>query len=822
MNDLIGSGDLGKRFIICGDFNCPGPVNTRGLINTELLHLIEEHNLHQHVHIATCRTENILDHVFTCEDNNIVDNVAVHDVNLSDHYLVTCRITEPLRGPPAISTRFRCWKRLDTDEFKCRVLKSSAFLERATTAETFAEQMEQDICRILDDLIPMREFTRRIGKLRNRWLSTEAKNAKQERRRLERKWKSTGLESVRQAYRKVCKLANKLIKDSFHRSYSERVRESSHDPKKLWQTVKGLLHTSHSSHNDQPELCQAFASFMTQKIDKVKTSVASYISQAASPIATPDRAVSVPPLTILAPASVAEVRRLIAKLPNKTSPLDYIHTSVLKSCIDVFAPLITHLANLSFSEGCFPNQFKQAQVTPLLKKSGLDQSDPANYRPISNLNTIGKIIERLFLARLLPHVAETGNFNPLQSAYRKNHSTETALLKILDDLYRIIDSKNAAVLIGLDLSAAFDTINHSMLLDRIQHTFGLTGSAHDWLQSYLSNRSQYVKVGNTQSVPSPVIIGVPQGSVLGPFLFSIYVSPIADIIASHGVKFHQYADDTQLYTAVKSGSDTHSIKNLESCCCAVRDWFAKNGMLLNPDKSEVLLVARKSVAKTFADGSGISVAGSDITFSIKLKSLGVTLDQNLSFDQHVQNTVKASNFHIRALRHIRPHLDKTVANTVACSIVTSRLDYCNSLLYNTSAANIKKLQRVQNSLARVVAGTKRRDHISPVLQELHWLPIEQRIKYKIALITHRAFHEQQPPYLAEIAVKHQPSRNLRSGTQNRLAKPKEIFTSLGSQSFTHAAETEWNKLPDELRKTESTISFKKKLKTTLFKEIYSL
>ncbi len=167
-----------------------------------------------------------------------------------------------------------------------------------------------------------------------------------------------------------------------------------------------------------------------------------------------------------------------------------------------------------------------------------------------------------------------------------------------------------------------------------------------------------------------------QGSVLGPFLFSVYVSPIADVITSHGVQFHQYADDTQLYVAVKSHSD---IIKLEECSIAVRDWFAENGMLLNPDKSEVLLVARKANADKFAHGTGVRVADSDITFSVKLKSLGVTLDQNLSFDQHISNIVKSSNYNIRALRHIRPMLDKKTANTVACSIVSTRLDYCNSL-----------------------------------------------------------------------------------------------------------------------------------------------
>ena len=153
--------------------------------------------------------------------------------------------------------------------------------------------------------------------------------------------------------------------------------------------------------------------------------------------------------------------RTIKHLPNKTSPLDYIHTSILKSCVDVFAPMITRLINLSFTEGCFPDQFKQAQVTPLIKKAGLDETDPANYTPISNLNTIGKIIERICLVRMLPHISSTGNFSPLQSAYRKRHSTETALLKILDDLYRVVDYKKAAVLTYLQSSTPSTIVFYS-------------------------------------------------------------------------------------------------------------------------------------------------------------------------------------------------------------------------------------------------------------------------------------------------------------------------------------------------------------------------
>ena len=177
-----------------------------------------------------------------------------------------------------------------------------------------------------------------------------------------------------------------------------------------------------------------FSSFFNEKIVKAKAKISALKATLTS---NPPRAQTAQvhsSLDSLAETSVTEVAKLISRLPNKSSPLDYIHTSILKSCSDVFSPLIARLANLSFSEGRFPDRFKVAQVTPLIKKEGLDVNDPANYRPISNLNTISKIIERLCLARLLPHVAATGHFKPLQSAYRKHHSTETALLKILDDL----------------------------------------------------------------------------------------------------------------------------------------------------------------------------------------------------------------------------------------------------------------------------------------------------------------------------------------------------------------------------------------------------
>ena len=179
-------------------------------------------------------------------------------------------------------------------------------------------------------------------------------------------------------------------------------------------------------------------------------------------------------------------------MSSKSSPLDYVSTSLLKSCASTFSILISHLANLSFDQAAFPSKFKHALITPLLKKPGLSKSDPSNFRPISNLNTIGKILECLALARLLPHLSISPSFSPLQSAYRKFHSTETALLKLTNDIMDAIDSGKVKILAALDMSAAFDTLDHTTLLHRLEHTFGLSGTVHTWIHSYLTNRSSFV------------------------------------------------------------------------------------------------------------------------------------------------------------------------------------------------------------------------------------------------------------------------------------------------------------------------------------------
>ena len=241
----------------------------------------------------------------------------------------------------------------------------------------------------------------------------------------------------------------------------------------------------------------------------------------------------------------------------------------------------------------------------------------------------------------------------MQSAYRRHHSTETSLIHLLDSVYHAADDGLATLLLSLDLSAAFDTIDHSILLKRLSTSFGVMGSAHNWLNSYLSERSNSVRVGSSSSSVLSSICGVPQGSVLGPVLFSIYISPIAHIASQFNVSQQQYADDTQLMLFLSPSDLDGSLLNLQQCLSSLKSWFFHNGLALNSDKIDAICLGTTHHRQSLSDLASIQVADASVTLSDHIKLLGVTLDNRLSFDKLVSNVCSISYFLIRALLHIR-------------------------------------------------------------------------------------------------------------------------------------------------------------------------
>ena len=358
-------------------------------------------------------------------------------------------------------------------------------------------------------------------------------------------------------------------------------------------------------------------------------------------------------------------------------------------------------------------------------------------------------------------------------------------------------------------------VDHQLLLNRLRNSFAVTGTALDWIHSYLNGRFQRVKVGHFQSPNNfELSMGVPQGSVLGPLLFSAYISPVGALINSFGVGHQQYADDTQLFISLAPADSSASMLQLENSLYCLHAWFCLNGLALNPDKSDAIWFSTTQRLRTLSPAASVDVAGSAIDLSETIKVLGVTLDTNLTFNQHVSSVCKSANYHIRALRHIRASLTDEMAKSIAVALVSSRLDYANSVLYGTSQANLHKLQRVQNTLAKLTVNNKQLSS-DQARAYLHWLPVKHRITFKLAMLTYKVSLTNCPGYLANLISPYQPTRCLRSAGHHLLTLPR-VSSAIGSKAFSIAAPSVWNRLPDNLRAAPSLTTFKRLLKTHLF------
>ncbi|PVD32958.1 hypothetical protein C0Q70_08405 [Pomacea canaliculata] len=275
-----------------------------------------------------------------------------------------------------------------------------------------------------------------------------------------------------------------------------------------------------------------------------------------------------------------------------------------------------------------------------------------------------------------------------------------------------------------------------MLLQRLSSEAGIQGAALQWIASYLAERSQRVIVGSASSEAVPLVCGVPQCSVLGPLLFSLYVSQLGRVIERFQMGRQFFADDTQILSSFSPDPAVArvALQRLESCCVAVKAWMTSNRLKLNDDKTEALLCGPRARREQIGI-SAVQVGDASIAFADCVRDLGLFIDAELSMCNHVSSVVAKSYYFLRTLGRLRPMLTQAAANSLAVATITSGLDYCNSALWGIPATQLDRLQRVQNAAARIVFRAKSStEHITPILQSLHWLPMNKRIDHKVLSI----------------------------------------------------------------------------------------
>ena len=468
------------------------------------------------------------------------------------------------------------------------------------------------------------------------------------------------------------------------------------------------------------------------------------------------------------------------------------------------------LINKSLKEGDFSG-LKSAIINPSFKGNGQDCDRNNSYRPISNLQFLSKLLERVVLSRLNSHMKPIGCALPNQYGYKPAHNTESLLIKITNDILIASDSKTATVLLLLDLSAAFDTVDKDKLINILSKEIKIRGKALQWFCSYLYGRTQRVKVGNEYSEEVVLEFGVPQGSVLGPVLFNIYLRSLYKDVESIGFSIKGYADDHQLYvTFVPEFQYNILYGYLNTVMNKVLLWMNEHFLKLNPSKTEIIVFGSPDVTNKI-DIHGTFLNNDCIRFVNSVKNLGFHLDSALTFDKQINHVAQSCFLSIKNISSIKHFLDYEEKRSLISSLVLTKLDYCNAMYVGSSSHNLNKLQSIQNSATKIVFGCQRNDNNISRLNTLHWLPVRNRIIFKICVFVHKCLYHDAP--YDNMALL-QPADSF-----IRTAKLKSTYTpdtAIGCKSMSVCAPKIWNAIPISLRQEMNLIKFKSELKTFLF------
>ena len=444
---------------------------------------------------------------------------------------------------------------------------------------------------------------------------------------------------------------------------------------------------------------------------------------------------------------------------------------------------LKEIINMSFATGSYPDKLKMAKVIPVYKNKG-DQLLVSNYRPISLLSNINKIFEKLVYSRLYSFLNLHNCIYELQFGFRTNHSTNHALFSLTEEIRKALDSNNFACGIFIDLQKAFDTVDHQILLRKLEH-YGIRGIANDWFKSYLLNRQQFVSINGFDSKKQNIKLGVPQGSVLGPLLFLIYINDL-----HQSVKFsttHHFADDTNLLIIDKTIKQIQKKINIDlKLLCG---WLKANKISLNASKTE-LIIFRDPKKKINFDPK-IKIDGIKLIPCRFVKYLGILIDDHLNWHAHASALSPRLSRAIGMLRIIRHYVTFEILRMIYFGIFSSILMY-NCQIWGQTNGIVKKLQILQNKALRVINFKPYFSSATPLFKNNEILKIEDNVSLQNFIFAHDSLNNNLPSTLCGLLQLKDSSQNTRNKDFCQLERPFTRTITYGTKSIKNKSIDVWN------------------------------
>ena len=793
---------MNEDFIIAGDINIH--VETDESSSVKFHEIIDIFDLKQHVTGPTHIKGHTIDVIITRNDKSVTD-VEIFQYNLSHHFLIDFYFKAELAESHTKTITYRNVKKVNNDKFCSDIKQGYAKLPCTTDMKEKILGYTDVMTNVMNKHAP--EITKTIRLVPHApWFDAEYASLRRQRRRAEKKFRKTGSEADEADYKHLRTQTSTLAQEK-KKSYVTDKLASDTSSKNLYAIVDNLLDNDKEvllpTSSSDITLANEFRTYFTEKVNKIRASIRQTSESQCSPSCS-----GISLLYEFIPATVEELKHIISAYKIKCSPEDPIPSFLLKENIDLFIPYWLDIVNLSLDVGSMDG-LKSAVIIPLIKDLGslVDKEIYKNYRPVSNLLFLGKLIERVVDIRLDNHMTVNKLHDNHQFGYKKYHSTETLLLKIVNNLLLSCDDNMPSVILLLDLSAAFDTVDHTKLLNILYHEIGLRGKAYNWCKSFLTNRTFRIKIGNSYSLVELLLFGVAQGSVLGPRFFNIYTRPLYRYLEPTKFDVDGFADDNQLVKRFLPAMQSYALgESIQSCLTSIFQWMNEYFLRLNPDKTKILVIAPPSVKKDILI-SGIFLNGTCIRFVDSAKDLGVIIDTELAFDNQINKIVKSCFMMIRKLSSIKQFLSMMQLKSLVCTKIFSQLDYCNLLYYGLNSSSLMKLQRVQNAAARLIR-SKESISLNDVFTKCHWLRVRERILFKLLLTVHKCINNKAPDSVCALLEYGESDRTKK--LQERKSKSK-----YGDRAFSHAGPKVWNHLPMNIRIQEDTEKFKKMIKTHL-------